>query len=301
MTAVVKPVGDPVRRFLEKQQDKYLYRPLLLSVETLALCNAACNFCPYPAMDRKGDRMSDELFRKIIDDVAEDQAVQPEIFTPCRVNEPFLDTRIYDFCRYVADKLPRTGIALFTNGTALSEKNISRLGVLRNMSYLKVSFNSHDREEYERVMKLPYHKTLSKVRLLHDAVAAGQIKFRVIMGRVSDNKAADPEYVEWVREEFPLFEGKTLPRFNWTSGVGGASFEVPDQPCSQWFTLHILASGDEAFCNLDGEGLYGRSNAATTNALDLYNRPDKLELRKSLISRRETEVAMCRSCTLGAG
>jgi len=38
-------------------------------VETIALCNAACSFCPYATLERKGTRMSDALVEKIIDDL----------------------------------------------------------------------------------------------------------------------------------------------------------------------------------------------------------------------------------------
>ena len=41
----------------------YMQYPALVHVETLAQCNASCNFCPYVSMERKGTRMSDQIGR----------------------------------------------------------------------------------------------------------------------------------------------------------------------------------------------------------------------------------------------
>jgi sulfatase maturation enzyme AslB (radical SAM superfamily) len=40
--------------------------PLFVVLETLALCNAKCGFCPYPTMERLGTKMPDQQIDKII-------------------------------------------------------------------------------------------------------------------------------------------------------------------------------------------------------------------------------------------
>ena len=35
--------------------------PRHVHLETLAVCNAACHFCPYPTLDRKGTRLSSSV------------------------------------------------------------------------------------------------------------------------------------------------------------------------------------------------------------------------------------------------
>ena len=47
----------------------YLDFPSVLGIETMALCNAACEFCPYPVLERKGAVMPDTLIEKILDDI----------------------------------------------------------------------------------------------------------------------------------------------------------------------------------------------------------------------------------------
>jgi MoaA/NifB/PqqE/SkfB family radical SAM enzyme len=71
--------GAPYQqRVLELQQGPYLDFPAVLGIETLALCNAACDFCPYPGMERKGEAMPDRLIAEIPDDI-EDISQRPPI------------------------------------------------------------------------------------------------------------------------------------------------------------------------------------------------------------------------------
>jgi sulfatase maturation enzyme AslB (radical SAM superfamily) len=69
---------------------KYLRYPMLIGLETLARCNAKCHFCPYPGMERKGERMSDELIAKVLNDLTDIPADLPFRINFTRVNEPFL-------------------------------------------------------------------------------------------------------------------------------------------------------------------------------------------------------------------
>ena len=62
--------------------------------------------------------MTDELFRKIIDDLADMNYTNGiALFSN---NEPFLDERIIDFHRYANEKLSRAIFHLYTNGSLLT-------------------------------------------------------------------------------------------------------------------------------------------------------------------------------------
>ena len=63
-------------------------------------------------------KMSEELFRKIIDDLADMNYSQG--ISLYSNNEPFLDERIIDFHKYAREKLPNAVFSMFTNGTLLT-------------------------------------------------------------------------------------------------------------------------------------------------------------------------------------
>ena len=58
----------------------YMDQPGEVSIETLSLCNARCTFCPYPTLERKGERMSDEMLTRIIDEMNSFEV--PFVFSP---------------------------------------------------------------------------------------------------------------------------------------------------------------------------------------------------------------------------
>ena len=51
--------------------------PAIVHLETQANCNASCNFCPYPSLERKGTRMSDELIAKVAVALSREYARKP--------------------------------------------------------------------------------------------------------------------------------------------------------------------------------------------------------------------------------
>ncbi len=270
--------------------------PHMVSIETWAVCNAACNFCPYPTMKRQGDRMSDALFYKIIDELAEGGRY-PKIITLARVNEPFLDKRIFEFSHYINKKLPLTKLHYFSNAAPLNEANIRRFLEIKNIDLLNISFNDHRAVEYEQVMQLPFHKTLANVDLLHEILSTEKTTFPVRISRVGDGSEADRGFAEWVWQRFPYFGPAVTTRGDWMGYIEtDVVAPVPDVGCSQWYQLHILADGREAFCCIDAEGTFATGNANTTNVIDIYNAPESLKLRDPSLSR--CAVEKCDKCVI---
>jgi sulfatase maturation enzyme AslB (radical SAM superfamily) len=84
----------------------YMDFPAKVTVETMVLCNAVCDFCPYPVLERKGQIMPDSLIEKILcelEDIPNRPAFEVSL---SRVNEPFLDTRIFDISAEIERRFP---------------------------------------------------------------------------------------------------------------------------------------------------------------------------------------------------
>ena len=69
--------------------------PSHVHMETFAKCNAACNFCPYPGLERQGVRMPEALIHKILDDLGDVPRIHSFQLSPFKVSEPFLDHRLF--------------------------------------------------------------------------------------------------------------------------------------------------------------------------------------------------------------
>lgn len=95
-------------------------QPLNFLIETINRCNSTCEFCcaNKNAETRPFCRMEQDLFEKIIDQIAEwDYSGYISLFAN---NEPFMDTRVVDLHRYIREKLPKAKIKVFTNGLLLT-------------------------------------------------------------------------------------------------------------------------------------------------------------------------------------
>lgn len=126
-----KNSGIFVKGMLMQYQDTV---PQLQSVEieTINRCNNDCSFCPVSKENdlREPMRMPEELFYKIIDELAEmEYKGYLSLFSN---NEPLLDTRILDFLAYAVEKLPDAVHAMYTNGMLLAKEKYLRLTELLN-------------------------------------------------------------------------------------------------------------------------------------------------------------------------
>jgi hypothetical protein len=296
MWKYVEYVEDYRRVLRERKESRYLNYPYQVSFETLALCNATCDFCPYPGLSRKGATMSDALIAKIIEECRAIPSDLPIQIVPLRVNEPFLDKRIFDICKSVNDTLPNAEIQLFSNGSPLNAKNLSKLAELKKIGRLVISLHENRPDIYERVVGIPFERTIRNIEALHEMKVSGTIDFPVEISRVGDGSDQDEDFCRWGREKFPLFITYSTARADWIGAVETLVSPVPQVGCGQWFNINVLADGKVAFCCIDSEGRWGFGDANEQHILEIYNQPERRALRESL--RNRSELAQCANCSL---
>jgi hypothetical protein len=283
--------------FLEMRNGLYLDFPAVVGIETLALCNATCNFCPYPGMERKNDRMPDAVLEKILRELEEVSPRPSFHINLSRVNEPFLDTRVLDISAEVERRLPEASHMFFSNGTPLTEKTLLQLSSLKKVDFLNISMNDHRQENYEAVMGLSFERTIRRINLIHEMKSGGQLPFKIFLTRVGDGSGFDAQFLEWVQVNYPAFSGIVTVRSNWMGAVDTLVGFAPNVGCRQWFQLHLLANGKEAFCCIDSNGTYGRGNAESHHVIhEIYNRRDRRQLRCEALSR--LTIPQCASCSM---
>ncbi|MEK7436392.1 MAG: SPASM domain-containing protein [Pseudomonadota bacterium] len=276
---------------------RYLDFPHEVSIETLAVCNAACVFCPYPDLERKGDKMPDALVEKIIADLRDVPQDLPFSISPFKINDPLLDVRIFDIMGEINARLPNAALRMFTNGSPLTEKHVARLARVRNLAQLWVSLNHHEEQRYEQIMKLPLKRTLERLDMLHRKKAAGEFPPPVQVSRVCDGSPEDQAFLDFVTLRYPLFQAGMVAQSEWLGQVPGllAAGKLHPVGCGRWFELSITATGQVAFCCMDGRAEYPIGDVSKSHVLEVYNNPDYRRYREHFADR--TEGAPCRSCT----
>jgi len=270
--------------------------PTAVQIETWTQCNAACNFCPYPTLDRKGNKMSDELLEKILNDLEDIPKTHPFFLSPFKVNEPFLDKRLLPLLEDINQRLPNALIRLFSNGTPITEKKIDRLAKLRNIEHLWISLNDYREKEYEEVMQIPLEKTLKRLDLLHQKKLNG-FPHTVIISRVVDETFADGLFYEFVNDRYPSFVVRLLKREAWIDFHDHDAIrqEIPATTCGRWYEINIMSTGVVALCCMDGEGKYPIGDVSKDHVLDVFNSPGYRRMRAGAFNRQAYDP--CNRCT----
>ena len=270
--------------------------PFAVHLETWTKCNAACNFCPYPTLDRKGNKMSDELLEKILTDLEDIPKDQPFYFSPFKVNEPFLDKRLLPLLEDVNLRMPNATLRLFSNGTPITEKKIDQLARLRNVSHLWISLNDHRPKEYAEIMQLPLERTIKRLDLLHRKKLDG-FPHSVIISRVIDDSFADGLFYEWVSNRYPAFIVRLIKRESWLDfhAHDAINKEVPASTCGRWNEIDITSTGLVSLCCMDGRAQHPIGDVSKQHVLDVFNSPSYRRMRAGPWNRQAYEP--CNRCT----
>lgn len=271
----------------------YLNQPYEISLETLALCNAACTFCPYPTLDRKGQKMDDKTIAYLIAQMALFE--KPFYFSPFKVNEPLLDTRLIDICREVNKRCPLAVLRLFTNGSPLTGSKIDEIESLDNIAHLWVSLNDTDPERYQKLMALDFALTARRLDTLHKATESGAFSHMVVLSRVTDGTENDSEFIRYCRDRWPAFSPTLIKRDGWLGYVDPSSPEIPATPCVRWFELSILATGIVSLCCMSSDEKFSIGNIHENTLLEIYNGHLWRDRRERMLSRKD--IYPCSTCT----
>lgn len=271
----------------------YLDQPREVSLETLTLCNARCNFCPYPALDRKGTKMPTDKIYSLIDEMSVFK--RPFFFSPFKVNEPFLDDRLQDICERFLARCVNGQLRLFTNGTRLTRTNLQWVESLSRVEHLWISLNATDPEEYRTLMGLSFDLTAKRLDEFHRYTFQGW-PHPVVLSRVAtDDMARNHQFVMDCRQRWPLFQAVLLKRDGWLGHVTPGSPYIPSTPCARWCELSILATGRVALCCMDSVGDYPLGDVYRQTLLEIYNIAEFRERRIGTIARRS--LTPCNRCT----
>ncbi len=281
--------------FLNLRQN-YLRTPHTISFETYAKCDAACDFCPYVSIERQGTKMSDELIAKIVSDIGDLDKSIPLFVTIARINEPFLDKRIFEVAKAIARVGPQIRFIYFSNGSPLVDTVMDRFEALPSTFCLSLSMNDHRKERYEEIMQIPYDRALRRFDDIHRRKAGGRLPFWTRVSKVADNNSDDTDFIAFCKERWPLFDVSVYRRATWSGSVSTVPSVVPEVGCYQWFTVGFYADGTDPFCVMDAEGKYRHGDIRKQHLLEIYNHPARVRLREQITNRKDVDY--CRECPL---
>lgn len=274
----------------------YLDQPFEVAVETLALCNAACTFCPYPTLERIGTALPTELIHALIDEMA--RFAVPFVFSPFKVNEPFLDPRLHEICLRFSERCPQGQLRLFTNGSALTQRNIAEIAKLPRVRHLWISLNTCDPQEHQRLMQFKrpqYVRIAGHLDRLQRAKEVDEFPHEVMISRVAQSDTGDFEFLRECQRRWPDLTAILIKKDAWLQDIEAPQYVIPNASCQRWFELSITARGVASLCCMDSVGRFSIGNVYEETLLEIYNRPAWRERRERMLSRRV--VPVCHTCS----
>ncbi len=293
---------DYVKEYLANRA-VFMDLPRALGIETVGRCNATCGFCPHSELERNRLEMPEELFEKILRDLAEFPRDWPLRVYPNMVNEPFMDKRIFERLAGIQDVLPNAVITAFTNFNVLPKGWKKKIAGVRNLN-VNVSFNAAEAEEYKAVMGIDFERTVKNLRdLMALNRETGLLKQPIVLSRVMDGSERDAKYRHDCKRAFEGFEEDrdymvhVKPRTNWLGATEDDPSPVPYfYPCGAWYDMNIMCTGQVPLCCIDSKGDWAVGDVNEQSILEIYNGPKFRGLRAT-VDRRE-DADPCDKCSL---
>ncbi len=268
--------------------------PRLVAIETTNACNAKCAFCPNSVMSRDRHTMSDELFRKIVDDCTQ---FQLKAIEPFLNGEPFMDPQIVPRLQYIRQKLPDTQLRLYTNGYALTDKRVDELLDV-GIDHLFISLNTLDADQYEEVMGLRLQRTLRNIDYAVDPRRRRRLARDITVRMTRTPKTTPKEerrFAAYCREK--NVNCMIVGLFNYLGDVR-SPLPVPSFPCEHLNRVDVLSNGTVTLCCMDAEGDFKWGDASKQSVLDIYNGKAARAYRRAHRKGKRRTIRPCDTCNL---
>jgi len=281
--------------------------PPRVQIQTKAGCNGRCVFCPNKDIIEAGlphGKMSEELFRKIIDELAE---APPRRIGLYMMNEPLSDDRLPEFVRYVAERVPSTRSQVISNGVFLDEACAEAL-MDAGLRELKVSLQSLDSETNRQLMGYGSEEVIENCIAAQRIFKQKRVKdfqFRVsmVVTRLNEAEIAKAR-VFWRKHGIRLVTSALENR-------GGNIREAPTLNPHDMASmgdcirpsrdLMVLFNGDVPLCCVDWHRTTILGNLAEQSIKEVWNGPTVRAIREGLkTGDRQGLPPICFRCTQSA-
>ncbi len=288
--------------FIEKNLQNFDFPPQVI-IETTSVCNMKCSHCNHRIMERPKIHMSDELYKKIIDEIAK-IAPNTEVW-PTFYGEAFaLGYKLFDRLRYARDR-GLTKLVLNSNGKLLDKKDYIDQILTSGLKRFILSLDGFKKETFERIrVGGNRDKIYAAVEKLLRRKKELGLEFPVIQcqfSAIDDNALEVPEFKEYW--EGLGAEVKVRNMLSWTNSgdvvADNLDYETDFRIACPWGnnTMAIHANGNIVACAVDYEGHFVAGNIATESLYDIWHGKHYSMLRKMHSEHNWDKVPdVCKTC-----
>ena len=281
--------------------------PFIVDVELTNYCNLNCIFCGQQTMKRPKGYISEEIFKKIVDECAEHK-------TPIRFirwGEPFLHPKIIEFSRYVKSKgLP---LHITNNGLAMKESDILDLIDLK-LDSLIFSFQGATKEQYEIMRNNNRYEELKAKVLKFVELRGNNPKPFIQISSTMTNETEEQikDFVDYWEKIVDLVTvGKTnLSRLSAQQiksfeNIGKLELLKKQEtikkiyrPCTEIYSkLSVDWDGKVTGCCSDYDNFLVVGDLNKSNLFDIWNNSRELKIFRELLNNNKHKcLTLCSTC-----
>lgn len=270
-------------------------------IETTNFCNARCIMCPHPSMKRSQKIMTDTTFNKIISRIKSEK-INPTAFILNGFGEPLIDTKLIQRIKFLKTNFPKTPIKFYSNFNLANSKIIKNL-LLSKLDEINISLNGYNRQNYQKVMKLDYQKTLKNITCLINTkkILQSDLKIRISMTLVKYNEKTAKKFIKkWAPQVDSVSVNKTHDYNGSIKNINNKfkiNFQKTAFPCKYiWDTITIDTDGQIVLCCLDYESQYNFGNINFSPILKSFYSPKFNIVRKQHLNFQSKNIKICRHC-----
>lgn len=229
--------------------------PKVILIDTISFCNLKCSMCGHKDMSRKRGKMAMELFKKIIDEIADtdrNTRVWMVFFGEALILKK---TTLFPMIRYAKEK-GLTDVVLNSNANLLDEDAAKGL-IKSGLDAIYVGIDAFTEETYAKVrVGGNYHKVVNNVRnliRLKKEIGAEKPLVYVQFVEMPVNSIEVNNFIEFWKKEGAI--AKIRPMVSWAGLVNAPNLTIPMQerwPC-YWAmqTMSIADDGKVVMCAVD--------------------------------------------------
>lgn len=268
--------------------------PKYLQIELNNICNANCQMCVIPDMNRKKGYMTNELYDDILKQAKE---LEIKYISPFLHGEPFIRKDFIEKVNRINKLAPKAKIHIFTNASLLKKNQVDALKEVTNLDLLSFSFPGGTKESYEKITGLNFYKTIENIKY---AIVQLDIPMKITMPLVKDNIQTSEEFYSlWnniTKGRNKDVDIHTYDTYNYLGDFKESLAPNTDTICDRILrSMTILWDGKVGLCCMDAEGDYLLGDAKTRTLYDIWNGYAAVNYRKNHIKGRK-HCEPCNRC-----
>lgn len=280
--------------------------PMYYEIETINACNAECQMCTINKwQSHKNPLMSDELFKKIADELIENKNIVRTV-NLCRDGEPLMDKGLEKKINYLKDGgIKHTTFS--TNASLLNEDRAVSL-IDSKLDEIMFSIDGYKKETFETIrLGLKYEKVAEnvksfvKLRDRHNSKI--KVRVRMVIQELNKNEVDDwGRYWRDIVGKDDVVHAKNI--HSWGNQLDGFSgirdYKKLQTPCTSTFsTMIIRYNGDVTICPLDFDFKYKNGNLSDKSIKEIWQGGENFKIFRNVhLSGERDEFEFCKGCRL---